>query len=289
MNNKTPSHQAPNQAPKPRFSLPWRSPLGWLAVIVLMIWYWASVTQNQPPTLSYTDFKDKIRSDAIVSVTLQGDQVSGYLRETGSSNKDNGGGVKNNIKGQPDFVSTLPPIDDPKLMPLLEQHQVEVHAKSEQTSWWLQALIGILPWLLIIGLFWYGSRKMQARMAGGDGPGGIFGFAKSKAKRFHQGESGVTFDDVAGLKNAKRDLQDITGYLKDPERYCKLGAKVPKGILLIGSPGTGKTLLAKAVAGEANVPFFSISGSEFVEMFIGVGASRVRDMFKGAKINRGSI
>ena len=283
MKNKTPSHITPPPIPKPRFSLPWWSPLGWLAIILLIFWYWAYVTQNQPLTLSYTDFKDKVRSDAIVSITLQGDQISGYLRETGSSNKGNGVEVKNKIKGQPDFVSTLPPIDDPKLMPLLDQQQVEVRAKSEQTSWWIQALVGILPWLLIIGLFWYGSRKMQERMTGGDGPGGIFGFGKSKAKRFRQGESGVTFDDVAGLDNAKRDLQEITGYLKDPERYLKLGAKVPKGILLIGSPGTGKTLLAKAVAGEANVPFFSISGSQFVEMFIGVGASRVRDMFKNAK------
>ncbi|MEA1924031.1 MAG: ATP-dependent zinc metalloprotease FtsH, partial [Pseudomonadota bacterium] len=126
--------------------------------------------------------------------------------------------------------------------------------------------------------------KMQERMTGSGGPwGGIFSFGKSRAKRFRKVESELTFDDVAGLENAKRDLREITGYLKNPDHYRKLGAKIPKGILLMGSPGTGKTLLAKAVAGEANVPFFSISGSEFIEMFVGVGASRVRDMFASAK------
>jgi cell division protease FtsH len=166
---------------------------------------------------------------------------------------------------------------------------VEVRAESAQTPWLATALIGILPWILIIGLFWYASKKMQERMIGGDGPGGIFGFSKSKAKRFHKGASNVTFDDVAGLENAKRDLREITGYLKDPARYRKLGAKIPKGILLMGPPGTGKTLLAKAVAGEADVPFFSISGSEFIEMFVGVGASRVRDMFESAKAEAPAI
>jgi cell division protease FtsH len=124
---------------------------------------------------------------------------------------------------------------------------------------------------------------MQERMMGGGGAGGIFGFAKSRAKRFDKGQSSVTFDDVAGLDNAKRDLREISDYLRDPQPYRKLGAKIPRGVLLMGPPGTGKTLLARAVAGEANVPFFSISASEFIEMFVGVGASRVRDMFQSAK------
>jgi cell division protease FtsH len=127
------------------------------------------------------------------------------------------------------------------------------------------------------------ARRMQENMTGGEGPDGLFGFGKSKAKRFRSGESRITFDDVAGLENAKRDMREITGYLKDPARYRKLGAYIPKGILLMGPPGTGKTLMAKAMAGEAGVPFFSISGSEFIEMFVGVGASRVRDLFESAK------
>lgn len=124
---------------------------------------------------------------------------------------------------------------------------------------------------------------MQERMTSKEGPGGIFSFGKSKAKRFRQGVSNVSFDDVAGLENAKREMREITGYLSNPEHYRKLGAYIPKGILLMGPPGTGKTLMARAVAGEADVPFFTISGSEFIEMFVGVGASRVRDMFESAK------
>jgi len=136
---------------------------------------------------------------------------------------------------------------------------------------------------MILGLLWYAGRRMQERAGGFGGAGGAFGFGKSTAKRFRRGETHVTFDDVAGLANAKRDLQEIAGYLKNPDHYRKLGAKIPKGILLMGPPGTGKTLLAKALAGESDVPFFSISGSEFIEMFVGVGASRVRDMFASAK------
>jgi cell division protease FtsH len=173
-------------------------------------------------------------------------------------------------------------VDDPDLIPLLERHAVEVRAEVEQIAWWASALINLLPWLLIIGLFFYASRKMQERMLGG-GPGDLFGFGKSRARRFRRGSMEIGFDDVAGLENAKRDLHEIIDFLKEPERFRKLGAKIPKGILLMGPPGTGKTLLAKAVAGEAEVPFYSISGSEFIEMFVGVGASRVRDMFDSAK------
>jgi cell division protease FtsH len=180
------------------------------------------------------------------------------------------------------FSTILPPVDDPDLIPLLERHAVEVRAEVEQIDWWASALINLLPWLLIIGLFFYASRKMQERMLGG-GPGDLFGFGKSKARRFRRGSMEIGFDDVAGLENAKRDLHEIIDFLKEPERFRKLGAKIPKGVLLMGPPGTGKTLLAKAVAGEAEVPFYSISGSEFIEMFVGVGASRVRDMFDSAK------
>jgi cell division protease FtsH len=186
------------------------------------------------------------------------------------------------------FVTTLPPVPDPGLISLLEQHEVQIHAVSGEANWLTKAMIGILPWILIIGLFWYGTRRMQKSL-GGIGGAGLFDFGKSRAKRFRQQDSELSFDDVAGLENAKRDLYEIVGYLKDPQHYRKLGAKIPKGILLMGPPGTGKTLLAKAMAGEANVPFFSISGSEFIEMFVGVGASRVRDMFESARKEAPSI
>jgi cell division protease FtsH len=290
----------------------WWRYIVWFLLLALFFWYWTGLQQNQQQTLSYTEFRDKVRADEVARVTMQGDQVSGTLKSSAAQgapakkasakkasgkeapgkeapgkeapvNEAEGEKVQTKQATPRRFVTTLPPVDDPGLMPLLEQHGVDVSAESKQASLWVRALLGLLPWLLIIGLIWYASRKMQERMAGGDGPGGIFGFAKSKAKRFRQGMSGVTFDDVAGLDNAKRDLREITGYLKDPDHYRKLGAKIPKGILLMGPPGTGKTLLSKAVAGESNAPFFSISGSEFIEMFVGVGASRVRDMFESAK------
>jgi len=266
------------QTPPPRIPqpVPWWHSLVWIFVVVLFAWYWFGIGQESLRTLSYTEFKQHVREGKVAGVILQGDQLRGTFAQPGTD-----------FQGAPApsarFRTTLPPFDDPDLMSLLETHQVEVSAQSEQTTWWARLLIGILPWLLIIGLFWYASARMQQHIAGGGGPGGVFGFGKSKARRFRKGPSDISFDNVAGLENAKQDLREITGYLKDPARYRKLGAKIPKGILLMGPPGTGKTLLAKAVAGEADVPFFSISGSEFIEMFVGVGASRVRDMFESAK------
>lgn len=250
----------------------------WFLTALLLSFFWLDTAKRQHQAdLSYTAFKDRVRAEQVVSITLQGQQVSGTFRKPEPGSQATG---NRTVK---QFVTTLPPIDDPELMPLLEQYDVEVRVRSESGSWWVRLLIGLVPWLLIIGLFWYASIKMQERMMGGSGAGGIFGFAKSRAKRFEKGQSRVTFDDVAGLENAKQDLCEISDYLRDPSPYRRLGAKIPRGILLMGPPGTGKTLLAKAVAGEANVPFFSISASEFIEMFVGVGASRVRDMFQSAK------
>jgi cell division protease FtsH len=277
--------KAPFDMSRPQ--LPWWRYILWLVIIFFFTYYWFGITQGpQHQVFTYSAFKDKVRSDAIASVTMQGDQITGKLKASTPATT----GATAKAKKQPEFfTSTLPPVSDPELMPLLEKHGVEIRAVSEHTSWWVSALIGILPWVLIIGLFWYASSKMQDRLAGGGGAGGLFSFSKSKARRFEKGQSQVTFDNVAGLENAKRDLREITGFLKDPARYRKLGAKIPRGILLMGPPGTGKTLLAKAVAGEADVPFFSISGSEFIEMFVGVGASRVRDMFESAKKEAPSI
>ncbi len=186
-------------------------------------------------------------------------------------------------ESQPDyFQTTKPALQDPELLPLLEKNEVVIRAETQKRSWLATLIITLLPWLLIFGLFYYASKKMQERMAGGAG-GGIFGFAKSKARLFDKKSSEVRYDEVAGLDNAKKELLEIVAYLRDPSRFQKLGGELPKGILLIGPPGVGKTLMAQATAGEADVPFYSISGSEFIEMFVGVGASRVRDMFKKAK------
>ena len=247
-------------------------------MLLTFSWFWFGANQvAQRQDLAYSEFKDRVRQEEVASVVFKGQTVFGEFRGTISREP-----AAQTTTLPKMFITTLPPVDDPDLMPLLEKHLVEVRAETQQTSLWATALISLLPWLLIIGLIFYSSRKMQERMLGG-GPGDLFGFGKSKARRFRSGSLNIGFDDVAGLENAKRDLHEIIDFLKNPERFRKLGAKIPKGILLMGPPGTGKTLLAKAVAGEAEVPFYSISGSEFIEMFVGVGASRVRDMFASAK------
>ncbi|MDH3634464.1 MAG: ATP-dependent zinc metalloprotease FtsH [Gammaproteobacteria bacterium] len=259
-----------------RQPLPWWRYLAWFLVLVIFSYYFLNTETSEQQTLSYSEFKISVAEDQVAWVRLQGDQVMGEFRQPRMASAK-GDALSTH------FVTTLPPVQDPELIPLLEQHDVEIQAVSGEANWLTKALIGVLPWILIIGLFWYGSSRMQRSLGGLGGPSGLFDFGKSKAKRFRQSDSNLSFDDVAGLENAKRDLYEIVGYLKDPEHYRKLGAKIPKGILLMGPPGTGKTLLAKAVAGEAGVPFFSISGSEFIEMFVGVGASRVRDMFASAR------
>ena len=261
--------------PEPQ-RLAWWRYLAWFLVLVIFSYYFLNTETREQQTLSYSEFKISVAEDQVAWVRLQGDQVAGEFRQPRMASTEGGASSTR-------FVTTLPPVQDPGLIPLLEQHDVEIQAVSGEANWLIKALIGVLPWILIIGLFWYGTSRMQRSLGGLGGPSGLFDFGKSKAKRFRQSDSNLSFDDVAGLENAKRDLYEIVGYLKDPEHYRKLGAKIPKGILLMGPPGTGKTLLAKAVAGEAGVPFFSISGSEFIEMFVGVGASRVRDMFASAR------
>ena len=270
---------SPNWQPQ---QLSWWRYLAWFFVLVIFSWYFLNTESDGQQTLSYSEFKISVVEDQVARVRLQGDHVAGEFHQPRTSSTD--GDSKLSVR----FVTTLPPVQDPELISLLEQHNVEIHAVSGETNWLTKALIGVLPWILIIGLFWYGTRRMQKSL-GGIGGAGLFDFGKSRAKRFRQQDSDLSFDNVAGLENAKRDLYEIVGYLKDPQHYRKLGAKIPRGILLMGPPGTGKTLLAKAVAGEANVPFFSISGSEFIEMFVGVGASRVRDMFESARKEAPSI
>jgi cell division protease FtsH len=271
---------SPNSSPdpnKPHPNLPGRTALSnWIGVVLtliifsLIIFSFSSIFQgSHHKTIPYSKFKQDVAQGNVAQVFMKNKTVTGVYKAPKAQGK----------KKQPpkEFQTVLPPISDPQLMPLLEKNGVILTAAAPSSEFWTDILIGVFPWVLIIGIFVYASRRM--RMPGGD----LFGFGKSKAKRYLKGPSDVTFKDVAGLENAKRDLQEIVEYLKQPQRYQRIGAKLPRGILLMGPPGTGKTLLAKAVAGEANVPFFSISGSEFVEMFVGVGASRVRDMFNTAK------
>jgi cell division protease FtsH len=243
----------------------------WFLIIAMILAFQVSnylVSEGQSETLSYNQFKSKIDQNVIKEVKINGDQVVATL--------------KPGLGGQNRYIrTTLPPFEDKALLELLEKNQVEMHIKSQKDSnFWITMLM-LLPLFVFLGFIFYSSRRMQNQL-GGMG-GGLFDFMQSSAKKYDKEQVSITFDDVAGVENAKIELYEVVDFLKNPEKYIKIGAKIPRGILLMGSPGTGKTLLAKAVAGEAGVPFFSISGSQFVEMFVGVGAARVRDLFKKAK------
>ena len=240
-------------------------------VIYLVVQHFYAV---QPQRLTYTAFKEQVATGQIKKVSIKNETISGEFFSPAAGTTD-----------QPaTFKVIIPPVDDPGFMPLMEEYEVEIEAEPTEMSVVMQVLLGIVPWLLLLAFFVYSSRLMQKRMGGGGGAsGGLFGFSRSKARRHAQESIHIGFDDVAGLDHAKQDLREIVDFLKNPDKYRSIGAKMPRGLLLMGAPGTGKTLLAKATAGEAGVSFFSISGSEFIEMFVGVGASRVRDMFEQAR------
>ena len=220
---------------------------------------------NQPLSsqsdVIFSEFMDQVESGKISEVTIQGDRVSGKYID-GSS------------------FQTMTPSKDQDLVRVLREKGVRiVVVPPEQTSWYMNILISWFPMILLLGIWIFFMRQMQS------GGGKALSFGKSKARLMNEDKNKITFKDVAGVDEAKEELHEIIEFLKEPQKFNKLGGKIPKGVLLVGPPGTGKTLLAKAIAGEANVPFFSISGSDFVEMFVGVGASRVRDLFEQGKKN----
>ena len=232
-------------------------------------------------TLPYTGFVKQVKQGNVQEITVKQNLITGTFKNVYSVCLDS---TKKDTASYKYFSSTLPSFGDPSLMKTLEENAVTVNAEESGNSWWSLLLISMLPWVLIIGYFVYARRKMQEKGGGGiPGAAAFFSVGKSRAKRFKKSMANVTFEDVAGLENAKGDLMEIIEYLRDPGKFTALGADIPKGVLLMGPPGTGKTLLSRATAGEAGVPFFSISGSEFIEMFVGVGASRVRDLFENAK------
>jgi cell division protease FtsH len=250
---------------------PW---ISWLLPAVLIaVTIWSFTASDRSPTstaISYTELYDLVGQGKVERVTLNGLDVSGDLKQ-----EETVGGHK--LKS---FRSALPQQEDRDLLPLLRDKKVVVEVKNEHTSFVTQALIAVLPWILIIGGWFWLSRRAQA----GAGGGMPFGGMASRPHRFER-QDGVTvrFDDVAGLGAAKRDLREVVDFLREPKRFQRLGGKLPRGVLLVGPPGTGKTLLARAVAGEAEVPFFYVNGSEFIQMFVGVGAQRVREIFDEAK------
>ena len=236
----------------------------WIVIVLLLIILF-NVFQGSPnrgpqETLAFSEFIDRVDAGEVLEVKIQGQHISGQTRQGRN------------------FETYAP--DDPTLVDRLQKAGVRIDAApEEETNPLLQILISWFPMLLLIGVWIFFMRQMQG------GSGKAMGFGKSKARLLTEKQGRVTFDDVAGIDEAKVELEEVVDFLRDPQKFQRLGGKIPKGCLLVGPPGTGKTLLARAIAGEANVPFFTISGSDFVEMFVGVGASRVRDMFEQGKKN----
>ena len=249
-----------------------KNTLLWLVIIAIVVAIFSNLDNRNADadTMNYSAFVTAVSQGEIKDVKITGEEITGT--------KVNGS----------EFETIRPDITDNELMPLLREHNVEVQGTlPERQGVGMQLLMAAFPILLIVGLFWLIMRGMSGGGAGGGGIGGRnpMSFGKSKAKMLSEGQVKVTFADVAGVEESKQEVAEIVDFLKDPSKFTKLGATIPRGVLMVGPPGTGKTLLAKAIAGEAKVPFFSISGSDFVEMFVGVGASRVRDMFEQAKKN----
>jgi cell division protease FtsH len=252
----------------------------WPVILVaVIVWSWLSFGgwQEETPEISYSEFRTQLENGNISAIEVQGTRVEGLLKKVPESWEEEKLGDDNR------FITFLPSFGDEKLLPLLRNQEVELKVRPESSfSWWL-ILVNLLPLLFFLGLiyFFFRMSRMQGR--------GLLNFGKSRAKLYEREEEKTTFDDVAGAKGAKTELNEIIAFLEDPLRFQRLGGVIPRGVLLVGPPGTGKTLLARAVAGEAGVPFFSITGSDFMEMFVGVGASRVRRLFQDAKKNAPSI
>lgn len=260
MDNNNDNDQDPQGNPMMRNMMIWA---GVIVALLLLASIFSGSNTPAGENIGYSKFRSDVTAGKVESVSIGPDMITGTYT-SGES------------------FSTVPVGSDSDLTQLLDEKGVEYQGKAaDQPSILTYLLIQALPFLLILGVAFFVLRQMQK----GGGAGGAMGFGKSKAKMLTEKHGKVTFDDVAGIDEAREELQEIVEFLKDPQKFSRLGGKIPKGALLVGSPGTGKTLLARAIAGEAGVPFFTISGSDFVEMFVGVGASRVRDMFEQAKKN----
>ena len=289
---------------------PWWANIWWLIALAILIWNVVTLVNSHPgaPTLSlpYSTFLDELNAGNVGTVNIQGTAISGTFKQAityppstsaqVSASAQASASAQPSASGSPGasgsqqpqtsnkFSTRLPDFGDPALLPELKAQGVTISVNpASGQSIWVVLLENLLPWILLGALFFFLNRRA------GQAQQGIFSFGKSRAKLYHGDTQRITFADVAGVNEAKDDLMDIIDYLKEPAKYARLGGRVPRGVLLVGSPGTGKTLLARATAGEANVPFYSISGPEFVEVLVGVGASRVRDLFETAKKTGPSI
>jgi cell division protease FtsH len=255
----------------------------WIVLFTLMILWYLFLTDpggmfGTVPEIDYSSFRQELKDDNIERVHVQGEEIQGTLREAVQLRI-----AREDTTYYEKFITYIPSFGDDQLFSLLDEQGVIVSAEPESENFWWYLLFFSLPLLLFIFIGYIFYQRMQAQGRG------MFNIGQSQAKLHDTSKKRTTFEDVAGAEGAKTELREIIEFLKHPENFEELGAKMPKGILLIGPPGTGKTLLARAVAGEAGVPFFTITGSDFMEMFVGVGAKRVREMFKNAKEKSPSI
>jgi cell division protease FtsH len=285
-NRQDPNSPQPNKDgdKPPQFQIPrW----AWLAIgLVLLLWFTlrlpdmvSSVSGSQVIDVPYSFFRAQVDSGNVEEVIIQEQNVRGIFRQSVTYPPDDAPELSQGVQQETArvFTTTLLPVDDPQLVPDLREQGVIVEARTTEISPILLFLFNWGPLILLLAFFVWTSRRAQRQMTG------VFGFGRTQAREYNAEKPKITFADVAGQDAAKSELVEIVDFLKEPEKYISLGARIPRGVLLVGPPGTGKTLLARAVAGEANVAFFSITASEFVEMFVGVGASRVRDLFNKAR------
>ena len=293
----TPPVSPQDNPQKPHISNTW-----WIIMMALLAWnvwsLWPQISHDI--AIPYSSFVDQVSANNITSVQINGAQISGTFQKglpatdlvppdqlatpPATSQAASASQTDTNPEIYTSFTTTFPEaVGDPSLLKLLEAHNVVVNVQSTSSSFIINLLFSALPFILLIGLWiWMGRKALQSQ-------GGVLNFSRSKARRYNEERPEVTFNDVAGVEEAKDELHEVVDFLREPQKYHELGARIPRGVLLAGPPGTGKTLLARAVAGEAHVPFYSMSASEFVEMFVGVGASRVRDLFEQAKASAPSI
>jgi len=257
-----------------------RSLLIWLLIaLALASWFWSPLGgQDEGSRISYTTFRDQVTSGNVAQITVSGQEIRGELNS--AIQKTTAEGQSRQVS---EFVTYLPSFGDEQLLDELRSQGVEVNTEPPSDFSWWEIALNLLPFLLLIWLGYLFISRMR-----GQGQN-IFSMGKSQAQLYDREEERTSFDDVAGAKGAKTELQEVVKFLKDPDRFEKLGGEIPRGVLMVGPPGTGKTLLARAVAGEAEVPFYSVTGSDFMEMLVGVGASRVRDLFEEAKKNSPAI
>ncbi|MFW6081797.1 MAG: ATP-dependent zinc metalloprotease FtsH [Desulfosalsimonas sp.] len=270
-----------------------------LAVVLVLLGWSIYASRAGPEAISYTTFIRQLDSDNVEKVTVRGDKITGTLKEKARKPQEDSergwggwGGSADEKEENEDgrgpaydyFITYLPSFEDPDLMGKLRERDVEVETRPESDTNWLYLIITMVPFAILIWLIYAQFRQFK-----GQSGEGLFSIGKSRARLYDRSQESTRFDDVAGAEGAKTELAEVVSFLKEPDKIRDLGAAVPRGVMLVGPPGTGKTLLARAVAGEADVPFFSITGSDFMEMFVGIGAKRVRSLFEDAKKNAPAI